>query len=130
MHHHILPFCLSGLFDDPETETVLFDLLDCISTLCSDSVDSAKCDTEIEQMLQAMVKFEQSFKLLMVMMSLVHQTKLLLIMVPECQPTNALVFGGANPVFARTAGQISAQNLAYVFLLFSEYYIPSVDPSG
>ena len=51
-------------------------------------------------------------------------------MVPECQPTNALVFGGANPVFARTAGQISAQNLAYVFLLFSEYYNPSVDPSG
>ena len=51
-------------------------------------------------------------------------------MVPECQPTNALVFEGANPVFARTAGQISAQNLAYVFLLFSEYYNPSVDPSG
>ena len=40
------------------------------------------------------------------------------IMVPECQPTNALVFGGANPVFARTAGQISAQNVAYVFCCF------------
>lgn len=66
VHHHILQFCLSGLFDNSRSEDVIFGLLDCMSRLCSERVDVDKVDEEIQVLIESITKFEEEFKLLMV----------------------------------------------------------------
>lgn len=65
VHQRILQFALQGLFDS-HTEEVLFSLLDSISKLCTESVDTESWDAVIMQMQLALVNFEKAFPQLMV----------------------------------------------------------------
>lgn len=66
MHQRVIQWCFRGLFDDDSTETTLFGLLDCICELCSEEVNLEDCDEKIEELINAVVAFETSFKKLMV----------------------------------------------------------------
>lgn len=74
MHQRVIQWCLRGLFDDDRTETTLFRLLDCICELCSEEVNFGDCDQKTEEILNAIIAFESSFKKLMVGVAYVYMS--------------------------------------------------------
>ena len=65
VHHRILQFCLQGLFTK-EAESALFGLLDCISKLCTETVDVFDWEQTVTLMKEAVINFEKQFPQLMV----------------------------------------------------------------